>query len=121
MKSLDNFIYWDKKFFAKTLVDFLIESKKQGYDILYLNEDKNPIHFSKVGNPQVAFENKNGKRIYLQVSFKLREALTTEEKYSLRVCPIYKIINKDIFIIGLESENNPKSPHFTSCISTNFL
>lgn len=25
MKSLDNFIYRDKKFFAKTLVDFLIE------------------------------------------------------------------------------------------------
>lgn len=121
MENLEKFIYWDKEFFAETLVDFLAECKKKGYAIQHFNEGEGLIHLSKAGNPQVVFENKNGKRIYLQVSFKLREALSAGEKYSLTACPIYKIIDKDIFVIGLESENNPKSPHFTSCISTNLL
>lgn len=88
-----------KKFVAKgaataaaSFKALMKEAQKAGFTLRKPTGSKNPLHYSKAGNPQVIIANEDGDRIYVRISEKLYENLQGDEPVTtLAEAPVYEV------------------------------
>lgn len=109
MKDLLIFSQEQQNVFAKNLTEFLAGAKTQGW--VMLGNNGNPVHRSRAGNPQVAFQ-KDDRRIYLRISTNLEAGIRAGEVKGLKNQPIYEIpitqgpsTGKTMLVIGVVSDS----------------
>lgn len=114
MKDLKIFAQAQQNVFAKTVTDFIKDANAQGW-VMLADDNGNPVHLSRAGNPQVAFQNAEEQRIYLRISTNLEAALRAGEKVSLKSSPVYEIAltqgpaaGKTMLVIGIKADSNLK-------------
>lgn len=116
MKDLKQFSQGQQNIFAATLTEFITEATKQNW--VMLGDDKgNPVHLSRAGNPQVAFQNGDD-RIYLRISSNLEAILADpneRKNVKLSKSPIYEVAltqgpaaGKTMLVIGVKADSNLK-------------